>query len=91
MQKKIYINMESIIKKELQERSGQSNHQMIPGSNGQYVDAYFNMSEAQLADIERGQIETLLQLQVDSDTLRIIENVESENEVMDRITWVKKD
>ena len=91
MNKNIYINMEREIKEELQKIS-KSNHQMVEGNNGQFVDAHFNMSERHynLEDIARGQIESLLQLQTDSDTLRIIENVESENEVLDRIKWAKK-
>ena len=91
MNKYIYINMEHEIKEELQKAS-KSNHQMVEGTNGQYVDAHFNMSDRQysLEEIARGQVESILQLQTDSDTLRIIENVESENEVLDRIKWAKK-
>jgi len=91
MNKNIYINMEREIKKELQKTS-KSDHQMVEGNGGQFVDAHFNMSERHysLEDIARGQIESLLQLQTDSDTLRTIENIESENEVLDRIKWAKK-
>lgn len=91
MNKNIYINMDREIKEELQKAS-ESTHQMVEGTNGQFVDAHFNMAERQysLEDIARGQVESILQLQTDSDTLRIIENVESENEVLDRIKWAKK-
>lgn len=91
MNKNIYINMEPEIKEELQ-RASESTHQMVEGTNGQFVDTHFNMSDRKhsLKEIARGQIESILQLQVDSDTLRTIENVESENEVLDRIIWPKK-
>jgi hypothetical protein len=64
---------------------------MVQNPNGQYVDAYIDgNSLSRLSESGRGQVEVLLQLQVDSDTLRVIENVESENEVLDRIIWGKK-
>ncbi len=98
MRKNIHINIEETIKEENRRRkarAGGTTHQMVPGIDGQFVDAYFNMdtpqlSEAALDSIGRGQVETLLVLQTDSDTLRVIENVESENEVLDRIMWGKK-
>ncbi len=90
MNKNIYINMDRQIKEELQRASGESSHQMVHGTNGQMVDAHLNMNEAQLRDLGHGQVESILQLQTDSDTLRVIENVESENEVLDRILWAKK-
>ena len=89
MSKKIHVNIERDIKEELQ-RKHSSTHQMIVGSNGQYVDAHFDMDRTQLEQLGIRQVEVLLQLQVDSDTLRTIENVESENEVLDRIQWGKK-
>jgi len=93
MNKNLYVDMEETIKKEeklLKAKTG-SDHQMVQNPNGQYVDAHINGHTAsQLAEIGRGQVETILQLQVDSDTLRAIENADSENEVLDRIKWTKK-
>ena len=93
MNKNICINMEETIKEEekrLEAREG-SDHQMVQNPNGQYVDAYIDGNHSsRLAEIGRGQVEAILQLQVDSDTLRVIENVDSENEVLDRIQWGKK-
>ncbi len=93
MNKNIYINMEETIKEEekrLEAKMG-SDHKMVQNPNGQYVDTHIDgNSVSRLSEIGRGQVETLLQLQVDSDTLRIIENVDSENEVLDRIRWGKK-
>jgi hypothetical protein len=93
MNKNLYVNIEETIKEEeklLKAREG-SDHQMVQNPNGQYVDAYIDgNSFSRLSEIGRGQVEVLLQLQVDSDTLRVIENVESENEVLDRIQWGKK-
>jgi hypothetical protein len=93
MNKNICINMEETIKEEeklLAAKKG-SDHQMVQNPNGQYVDAHIDgHSASQLSEIGRGQVEVLLQLQVDSDTLRVIENVDSENEVLDRIQWGKK-
>jgi len=92
MQKQIHINVEKEVQEELQKASSESQHQMVLGNNGQYVDAHFNMNEPQLtiAEIGRGQVEALLVLQTDSDTLREIENVETEAEVISRIQWGKK-
>jgi hypothetical protein len=93
MNKNIYINMEETIKEEekrLEAKMG-SDHQMVQNPNGQYVDAYIDgHSVSRLSEIGRGQVETILQLQVDSDTLRLIENADSENEVLDRVNWGKK-
>ena len=93
MNKNLYVDMEETIKEEeklLKAKTG-SDHQMVQNPNGQYVDAHINGHTAsQLAEIGRGQVETILQLQVDSDTLRAIENADSENEVLDRIKWTKK-
>jgi hypothetical protein len=95
MNKNIYIDIEETIKEEeklLGAKKG-SDHKMVQNPNGQFVDAHIDgNSLPRLSNIEigRGQVETLLQLQTDSDTLRIIENVDSENEVLDRIKWGKK-
>ena len=92
MQKQIHINVEKEVQEELKNASNKSDHQKVHGSNGQMVDAHFNMNEPQLtiAEIGRGQVETLLVLQTDSETLREIENVETEAEVISRIQWGKK-
>lgn len=93
MNKNIYIDIEETIKEEekrLGARKG-SDHKMVQNSTGQFVDTHIDgHSLSRLSEIGRGQVETILQLQVDSDTLRIIENVEIENEVIDRIQWGKK-
>ena len=94
MNKNIYIDIQETIKKEekLREAREGSGHQMVQNGSGQFVDAHVDGNGRILSEVEigRGQVETLLQLQVDSDTLRIIENVESENEVVDRIQWGQK-
>ena len=97
MNKNLYINIEETIKEEDRRRealygSGRHTHQMVQNGTGELVDAQFNMGEVPLTEFEigRGQVEVLLRLQTDSDTLRIIENVETENEVLDRIQWAKK-
>ncbi len=95
MNKNIYINIEETIKEEekLLEAKQGTDHKMVQNSTGQFVDTHIDGdSLPRLSNIEigRGQVETLLQLQTDSDTLRLIENVESENEVLDRIKWAKK-
>jgi hypothetical protein len=93
MNKNLYVDIEETIKEEeklLEAKSG-SDHQMVQNPNGQYVDAHIDGNHSsRLSEIGRGQVEVLLQLQVDSDTLRVIENVDSENEVLDRIQWGKK-
>ncbi len=93
MNKNIYINIEETIKEEeklLEARKG-SDHKMVQNPTGQFVDTHVDgNSLSRLSEIGKGQVEVLLQLQTDSDTLRIIENVESENEVLDRIIWGKK-
>jgi len=93
MNKNIYIDIEETIKEEeklLEAREG-SDHKMVQNPTGQFVDTHIDgNSLSRLSEIGRGQVETILQLQVDSDTLRVIENVESENEVLDRIKWGKK-
>ena len=95
MNKKIYINIEETIKEEEDKRRKAlygkgSTHQMVQNATGQFVDAHIDGHQLTDAEIGRGQVEVLLQLQIDSDTLRIIENVETENEVIDRIQWGKK-
>ena len=92
MQKQIRIDVEREVKEELQRASGPSEHQMVPGNNGQFVDAHFNMTDYPLTNVEigRGQIESLLALQTDSDTLRLIENAEDENRILSRIKWGRK-
>jgi len=93
MNKNLYIDIEETIKEEekLLEASRGSDHQMVQNPNGQFVDAHIDgNSLSRLSEIGRGQVETILQLQTDSDTLRVIENVETENEVLDRIKWGKK-
>jgi len=94
MNKNICINMEETIKEEQKRQDARtgSSHQMVQNDAGQFVDAHVQGNGRILSEaaIGRGQVETLLQLQVDSDTLRVIENVESENEVLDRIIWPKK-
>ena len=93
MNKKIYIDIEETIREE-EKRQGASqgsDHKMVQNPTGQFVDAHIDgHSLSRLSEIGRGQVEVLLQLQVDSDTLRLIENVEIENEVTDRILWGKK-
>jgi hypothetical protein len=93
MNKNLYVDIEETIKEEeklLEAKSG-SDHKMVQNPNGQYVDAHIDgNSFSRLSEIGRGQVEVLLQLQVDSDTLRVIENVDSENEVLDRIKWGKQ-
>ena len=95
MNKNLYINIEETIKEEERRRTlygSGSSHQMVQNGVGQLVDTHINMGEVPLTEFEigRGQVEVLLRLQTDSDTLRIIENVETENEVLDRIQWGKK-
>lgn len=95
MNKNIYINIEETIKEEEEKRRKTlygkgSTHQMVQNANGQFVDAHIDGHQLTDAEIGRGQVEILLQLQTDSDTLRVIENVETENEVLDRIIWGKK-
>jgi hypothetical protein len=87
MKKNIVVNIEEVVKNELQAASNKSEHQMVQGSNGQMVDAHINMNEPQstIAETRRGQVESILVLQTDSDVLREIENVETENEVLERI------
>lgn len=93
MNKNIYIDIEETIKEEekrLGAREG-SDHKMVQNSAGQFVDTHIDGNYlSRLSEIGRGQVEVLLQLQVDSDTLRLIENVEIENEVVDKIMWGKK-
>ena len=92
MNKNIRIDMDELIQKELQD--ARSKHwpkgQQASGPRG--ADAHFSIDESQLtqAEIGRGQVETLLHLRTDSETIRTIEDIEMENEVLDRIIWPKK-
>lgn len=90
MNKNIYINMDQEIKQELRKACGESSHQMVQGAGGQYVDAHVNMDEPQLRELGQAQVEALLVFQTDSETLHLIEKMEIEAEVLDRIQWGKK-
>lgn len=84
--------MDQIIQEELQEARDKRwpKGEQIPRER--QSDAHFSMDESQLslAEIGRGQVETLLHLRTDSETIRTIEDIEMENEVLDRIIWPKK-
>ncbi len=91
--KNVHIDVEQELKEELQllsKKAEETSHQMVENGVGQFVDAHIDMSEPQLRSLGEAQVETLLVLQTDSDTLRVIENIETENEVIDRIKWGKK-
>lgn len=101
MNKNAHIDIEQVIKEEekwaekqrrRESRERNSHHQLVKNNVGQFVDAHFDMEMFSLAEAEigRGQVETLLRLQTDSDTLRTIENVETENEVLGRIRGLQK-
>jgi hypothetical protein len=92
MNKNIRIDMDEIIQKELQDVRGKHWPKGKQASGPRGADAHFSIDESQLtlAEIGRGQVEILLNLRTDSETIRTIENIEMENEVLDRIIWPKK-
>ena len=83
MNKNLHINIEQDIKNE-----EEAIHQMVQNDAGQFVDAYINMNQSQ-SPPTGGQVETLLHFRTDSDTLRLLENIETENEVLGRIKLVR--
>jgi hypothetical protein len=81
MPKNTHLNIEEDIKDELKK----AGHRMVQGNGGQFVDAHFTMEDSSTESLGPRQVESLLVLQTDSDTLRTLENVEIENEVLSRI------
>jgi len=84
--------MDQIIQEELQEARSKRWPKGKQSPERQGADAHVSIDESQLtlAEIGRGQVETLLHLRTDSETIRTIEDIEMENEILDRIVWPKK-